>query len=239
MKSAPNQRNPWLCSLRRPWACFYRRSPHMRADATLPRTKDPRRQRARTIMPRCRKSSRPCWSPQPSARPRFRALRSASQRSPAMRLLREVSRTFKPLPARCRVLPSGTRVPAKASSKCAACTARAATPPWWASILTRFRSRRPLFPTWARRSSILTSMTSSGSRCCADRKGRLYGSSSIGGTVRLIPSPPELNTYAASAEEAVSYTASGGNINNQTNVMMNFPLGGHRGSAHRRFIHRQ
>ena len=57
-------------------------------------------------------------------------------------------------------------------------------------------------------------------------QGTLYGSSSIGGTVRLIPSPPELNTYAASAEEAVSYTASGGNLNNQTNVMMNFPLGG-------------
>ncbi len=56
-------------------------------------------------------------------------------------------------------------------------------------------------------------------------QGTLYGSSSIGGTVRLIPSPPELNTYAASAEETLSYTASGGDINNQTNVMMNFPLG--------------
>src|SRR6202023_1944058 len=51
------------------------------------------------------------------------------------------------------------------------------------------------------------------------------GSSSIGGTVRLIPSPPELSTFAASAEEAPSYTVSGGSMNNKTNAMMNMPLG--------------
>src|SRR4029077_15139707 len=37
-------------------------------------------------------------------------------------------------------------------------------------------------------------------------QGTLYGSSSLGGTVRLIPTAPQLNTYTASAEEAVSYT---------------------------------
>jgi outer membrane receptor protein involved in Fe transport len=57
-------------------------------------------------------------------------------------------------------------------------------------------------------------------------QGTLYGSSSLGGTVRLIPSAPELGTYAASAEEAVSNTSSGGNINHQENVMLNLPLGG-------------
>jgi iron complex outermembrane recepter protein len=56
-------------------------------------------------------------------------------------------------------------------------------------------------------------------------QGTLYGSSSLGGTVRLIPSAPELGTYAASAQEVVSNTSSGGNINHQENVMMNLPLG--------------
>src|SRR5581483_10218066 len=56
-------------------------------------------------------------------------------------------------------------------------------------------------------------------------QGTLYGSSSLGGTVRLIPTAPQLNTYAASAEELVSYTGSGGGINHQENAMLNFPLG--------------
>jgi len=56
-------------------------------------------------------------------------------------------------------------------------------------------------------------------------QGTLYGSSSMGGTVRLIPTPPQLNTFAASAEEKVSDTISGGSINHQENAMMNLPLG--------------
>jgi iron complex outermembrane recepter protein len=56
-------------------------------------------------------------------------------------------------------------------------------------------------------------------------QGTLYGSSSLGGTIRLIPSPPQLNTYSLSAKEVVSDTSSGGNINHQQNVMMNLPLG--------------
>ena len=56
-------------------------------------------------------------------------------------------------------------------------------------------------------------------------QGTLYGSSSLAGTIRLIPSLPQLNTYSLSAEEVVSDTASGGNINHQQNVMMNLPMG--------------
>ena len=56
-------------------------------------------------------------------------------------------------------------------------------------------------------------------------QGTLYGSSSMGGTIRLIPNPAELNTYAASAQTIVSDTTSGGNINHQENAMMNLPLG--------------
>jgi iron complex outermembrane recepter protein len=56
-------------------------------------------------------------------------------------------------------------------------------------------------------------------------QGTLYGSSSMGGTIRLIPSPPQLRTFAASAEEKVSDTISGGGINHQENAMINLPLG--------------
>ena len=38
-------------------------------------------------------------------------------------------------------------------------------------------------------------------------QGTLYGSSSMGGTIRLIPTPAELNTYAASTQAVVSDTA--------------------------------
>ena len=56
-------------------------------------------------------------------------------------------------------------------------------------------------------------------------QGTLYGSSSLAGTIRLLPSLPELNTYSLSAQEVVSNTSSGGNINHLQNVMMNLPLG--------------
>src|ERR1700693_2745551 len=47
----------------------------------------------------------------------------------------------------------------------------------------------------------------------------------MGGTVRLIPAPPQLKSYTASAEEVLSNTISGGGINHQENVMLNLPLG--------------
>lgn len=56
-------------------------------------------------------------------------------------------------------------------------------------------------------------------------QGTLYGSSSMGGTIRLIPNPAQLNTYVASTQEVVSGTASGGGINHQENGMVNLPLG--------------
>jgi len=56
-------------------------------------------------------------------------------------------------------------------------------------------------------------------------QGTLYGSSSLAGTVRLIPTAPQLNTFAANAEETLSFTTSGGNVNHRENVMVNLPLG--------------
>jgi iron complex outermembrane recepter protein len=56
-------------------------------------------------------------------------------------------------------------------------------------------------------------------------QGTLYGSSSMGGTVRLIPNEPQLNTEAASTEEVVSTTVSGGGFNHEEKGMLNLPLG--------------
>ena len=56
-------------------------------------------------------------------------------------------------------------------------------------------------------------------------QGTLYGSSSMGGTIRVLPNEPQLNTYAASTEDTVSDTVSGGGINHQENGMVNLPLG--------------
>lgn len=56
-------------------------------------------------------------------------------------------------------------------------------------------------------------------------QGTLYGSSSMGGTIRLIPNAPRLNAFAASTEEVISATISGGGINHSENGMVNIPLG--------------
>ena len=56
-------------------------------------------------------------------------------------------------------------------------------------------------------------------------QGTLYGSSSMGGTIRVLPDLPQLNTFAASTEEVLSGTASGGGINHQENGMVNIPVG--------------
>lgn len=56
-------------------------------------------------------------------------------------------------------------------------------------------------------------------------QGTLYGASSMGGTVKLVPNPPQLGQFAATAEEVVSDTASGGSINHQENAMVNLPIG--------------
>lgn len=56
-------------------------------------------------------------------------------------------------------------------------------------------------------------------------QGTLYGSGSMGGTVKLVPHAPELDTVAASGETVVSNTSSGGSINVAQNGMVNLPLG--------------
>jgi iron complex outermembrane receptor protein len=56
-------------------------------------------------------------------------------------------------------------------------------------------------------------------------QGTLYGSSSMGGTVKLVPNPPQLGTFAASGENVISDTGSGGSINHQINGMLNLPFG--------------
>jgi iron complex outermembrane recepter protein len=56
-------------------------------------------------------------------------------------------------------------------------------------------------------------------------QGTLYGSSSMGGTVKLVPNAPQLGTFAASGETDVSYTGSGGGINEKLNGMVNLPIG--------------
>ena len=61
-------------------------------------------------------------------------------------------------------------------------------------------------------------------------QGTLYGSSSMGGTIRVLPNRPQLNRFAASTEEVISDTSTGGGINHQENGMMNMPLG-HRAAV--------
>ena len=56
-------------------------------------------------------------------------------------------------------------------------------------------------------------------------QGTLYGSSSMGGTVKLVPNPPQLNAFAASGEVDVGYTGSGGDFNQKVNGMVNLPIG--------------
>jgi outer membrane receptor protein involved in Fe transport len=56
-------------------------------------------------------------------------------------------------------------------------------------------------------------------------QGTLYGSSSMGGTVKVVPNAPQLNEYAASGETVVSETGSGGGTNFAQNGMVNLPLG--------------
>src|SRR6202050_3286831 len=56
-------------------------------------------------------------------------------------------------------------------------------------------------------------------------QGTLYGSSSMGGTVKVVPNAPQLGVYAASGETVVSETGSGGGTNFTQNGMVNLPLG--------------
>ena len=54
-------------------------------------------------------------------------------------------------------------------------------------------------------------------------QGTLYGSASMGGTVRLITNQPDTNSFQATAESILSGTE-GGSFNHDDNVMLNIPL---------------
>src|SRR5580692_4193780 len=56
-------------------------------------------------------------------------------------------------------------------------------------------------------------------------QGTLYGSGSMGGTIKLVPNAPDLTRFAASAEALPSYT-DGGGFNRGENAMVNIPFGG-------------
>jgi len=56
-------------------------------------------------------------------------------------------------------------------------------------------------------------------------QGTLYGSSSMGGTVKLVPNAPQLGTFAATGETVVSDTTSGGGMNHGERGMVNLPIG--------------
>src|SRR6202035_4563728 len=54
-------------------------------------------------------------------------------------------------------------------------------------------------------------------------QGTLFGSGSMGGTVRLITNPPDLSRFQASAQSVLSGT-DGGGFNHTNNGMVNIPL---------------
>ncbi len=56
-------------------------------------------------------------------------------------------------------------------------------------------------------------------------QGTLYGSSSMGGAVKLVLNQPQLNTFTASGEVDTGYTGSGGSFNQKVNGMINLPIG--------------
>jgi iron complex outermembrane receptor protein len=56
-------------------------------------------------------------------------------------------------------------------------------------------------------------------------QGTLYGSGSMGGTIKLIPNAPNLQEFVASAE-AIMGDTDGGGFNHGENVMVNIPFGG-------------
>ncbi len=54
-------------------------------------------------------------------------------------------------------------------------------------------------------------------------QGTLYGSGSMGGTIKVVPNAPELNAFDTSAEVSLSDT-DGGGFNHGENAMVNLPF---------------
>jgi outer membrane receptor protein involved in Fe transport len=55
-------------------------------------------------------------------------------------------------------------------------------------------------------------------------QGTLYGSGSMGGTIKIVTNQPKLNTYEGSVQATGSYT-DGGHGNGSADLMLNIPLG--------------
>ncbi len=55
-------------------------------------------------------------------------------------------------------------------------------------------------------------------------QGTLYGSGSMGGTIKLIPNAPDLNAFDASGELVFGHTDRGDSLNHTENGMVNLPL---------------
>ena len=67
-------------------------------------------------------------------------------------------------------------------------------------------------------------------------QGTLYGSGSMGGTIRVIPNAPNPDAFESSAEAKFADTDHGG-FDHGENAMINLPfLNGMRGAAHRRLL---
>ena len=55
-------------------------------------------------------------------------------------------------------------------------------------------------------------------------QGTLYGSGSMGGTIKLVPNDPNTNSFDTSGEVILGGTDDGGGFNHGENAMINFPL---------------
>lgn len=57
-------------------------------------------------------------------------------------------------------------------------------------------------------------------------QGTLYGSGSMGGTIKIVPNAPNPGAFDASAELIPSYTERGNDLNHGENAMLNIPFAG-------------
>jgi|GEM_PF-241475 len=55
-------------------------------------------------------------------------------------------------------------------------------------------------------------------------QGTLYGSGSMGGTIRLVTNPPKIGQFEAASDTTLSQTSSGGATNLGASVMLNLPV---------------
>jgi outer membrane receptor protein involved in Fe transport len=56
-------------------------------------------------------------------------------------------------------------------------------------------------------------------------QGTLYGSGSMGGTIKLVTNPPKLGVFEGATDVNLSQTSSGGSTNGNVSLMLNLPMG--------------